>query len=493
MAEVHEAVAEEGNRMKKILFIFILASLFANGQSVRDVNRYSQSGYLGSTRYLSAGGAFTSLGNDFAAAHLNPAGLAVFRKSEIGLSLGSIKIGTTSNSPYQAFEINTDDNAFTFQNIGFVIKMKPENGWAGAFGISYNRMADFNGKMVINNEGMQMSQSRINHWIANANGVPADDLLDFGLVRERMAWESWLMDDDLQNNYSSQANWSNFDQTHTVEKSGGMSELAFIFSGEKDNRLYIGGSFNVAFVNYTEINTYQERGFGSDSISAFSLVDTNKQRGAGVNLKVGLIYKLDDGFRVGASIHSPTWYEIEQEWTEDMLSEFVNAGINSEIISYYSDPYNWRLTTPWKFNVGVSKIFNKSGFLSVDYEYSMMSTTSAKADSFNIEYLNQELDFFSENFHTIRIGGELRFNRLYFRGGYNFQTSGLSGTESYNNINMVSLGAGYRAKQITIEVAYAVRSYSKDYYIFNTEDVNNVSVSQRPLLFSLAYRFGTNL
>ena len=72
--------------MKRIsIIIFVVFCLF-NGiiaKNVEDALRYSQIFYGGTARFMSMGGAFTAVGGDISSLSQNPAGIGVFRSSEI--------------------------------------------------------------------------------------------------------------------------------------------------------------------------------------------------------------------------------------------------------------------------------------------------------------------------------------------------------------------------------------------------------------------------
>src|SRR5512137_1242887 len=75
--------------MKKIVSLSAIIFLTISGlfaQNVDDALRYSQIFYTGTARFMSMGGAFTALGGDLSTLSQNPAGIGVFRSSEISLS-----------------------------------------------------------------------------------------------------------------------------------------------------------------------------------------------------------------------------------------------------------------------------------------------------------------------------------------------------------------------------------------------------------------------
>ena len=128
--------------MKK-LYIFIalfLTSGIAFAQSDADVLRFSRTLPLGTARSAAMSGAFGALGGDISTLNVNPAGIGVFRKSEVSMTL-SPDFGNTKSGGQTAH-----DNSFQLGDIGFVISLyNPNFDWKGInFGINYTNMNNFN-------------------------------------------------------------------------------------------------------------------------------------------------------------------------------------------------------------------------------------------------------------------------------------------------------------------------------------------------------------
>ncbi len=130
--------------MKRKLMMAVLAAVPAilMAQSAPDVYMLSQTDLRGTARFMSMGGAFTALGGDLSTLTQNPAGIGVYRRSEIGATLdispkkitsqtGSNKIGTSKTKAY-------------CNNFGYVGTARFD-GILRTFswGASYNRLASF--------------------------------------------------------------------------------------------------------------------------------------------------------------------------------------------------------------------------------------------------------------------------------------------------------------------------------------------------------------
>ena len=80
------------------ILIICLLSIVNYQQSVaQDVQRFSERQIMGTARYVGMGGAMTAIGGDPSAVLDNPAGLGLYRRNEISLTLDET-IDQTSQS-----------------------------------------------------------------------------------------------------------------------------------------------------------------------------------------------------------------------------------------------------------------------------------------------------------------------------------------------------------------------------------------------------------
>lgn len=108
--------------MNRIAYLLVSTFLLSGGavfaQGELDAYKYSQNDVTGTARYLGMGGAFGALGGDISAMSSNPAGLGVYRSSEVvtSLSLSSIK----TNSNWNGSVNDVSKTKFNFDNIAYV-------------------------------------------------------------------------------------------------------------------------------------------------------------------------------------------------------------------------------------------------------------------------------------------------------------------------------------------------------------------------------------
>src|SRR4026207_2300153 len=104
---------------QKLLFaILLVASISAAAQNDVDALRYSQTSLAGTARYTSMAGAFSALGGDFSVLSANPAGIAVYKRSEFSMSPSFYK--EKSKSDYLGKTTLDNKYNFNFGNAGII-------------------------------------------------------------------------------------------------------------------------------------------------------------------------------------------------------------------------------------------------------------------------------------------------------------------------------------------------------------------------------------
>ncbi|MDX9932613.1 MAG: hypothetical protein RB294_08515, partial [Bacteroidales bacterium] len=141
--------------MKKIVIIAfgLLMTLNVFAQNETDALRYSFLMNSGTARFSAMGGAFSALGADFSVLSTNPAGIGVYKSSEIMLT-PQISFSNSSSS-YLGTTSEDSKASFSIPNFGMVfsgdISSSPEKAeWKNIqFGFGVNRLADFNNSYLM--------------------------------------------------------------------------------------------------------------------------------------------------------------------------------------------------------------------------------------------------------------------------------------------------------------------------------------------------------
>ncbi|MBC7588167.1 MAG: hypothetical protein H7178_07370, partial [Chitinophagaceae bacterium] len=136
--------------MKKYLLILSMFSCtIILAQNPDDALRTAWFTQNGSARNIATGGVMGSLGGDITAAHVNPAGLGLFKTNEFVFTPGITFNKNKFN--YRGKDTSSLKNIFNYGTIGVVFGTphdKKTSKWAStAFSFSVNQLANYNNKV----------------------------------------------------------------------------------------------------------------------------------------------------------------------------------------------------------------------------------------------------------------------------------------------------------------------------------------------------------
>src|SRR6218665_3622048 len=336
---------------KRILTIGIgmLCSFVSMSQNDVDALRYSQLTFGGTARFASMGGSMGALGGDISSLSFNPAGIAVFRKTELSITPSVYAAKTTSDyNGTSAFDRKLN---FNLGNIGIVVtaKLKEEKskGWQTLnFGLGYNRTNNFHNRMSI--QGYNTQSSMLDVFVANANG---NDYYDFDQFSTGLAWQAYLINPaDTNGSLTYNHVIPNYGelQKKSVESKGSMGETVFSFGGNYKDKLLLGASIGYVNVRYEEESTYEEID-EADSIQyfkSFAYGQSLESTGKGVNFKLYMIVKPTDWLRLGAAIHTPTAISMHDVYKNTIKSD-LEDGYTYDTSSA-EGRFDYRITTPFR-------------------------------------------------------------------------------------------------------------------------------------------------
>ena len=133
--------------MKSVKYVLAWAALCSSpmlfGQGVVDALKYSQQDIRGTARYMGMAGAFGALGGDITTLSQNPAGIGVYRNSDIAATIDLSNQVSSVNTA----GVKSTDNKFNFScnNFGFVwtVRFNQEALKNLNFGFAYNKQKSF--------------------------------------------------------------------------------------------------------------------------------------------------------------------------------------------------------------------------------------------------------------------------------------------------------------------------------------------------------------
>jgi len=457
-------------------YIICLLALTAIGKSsfaqyAKDAVRFSTAQTGTTSRVKGFGNANVALGGDLTSVGGNPAGLGFFTRSEV--SFTPEFNATKSNASYLGQSSTESKNSGNLNNAAAVFYNRlntprgtdKTKGWLSVnFGIGYNRTNDFGERIGY---GGTNSVNTINDYYANlakSSGVESG-----GSFLQDYAYDHYLIDaygsatNYQANNPRTGTNLTTpVKQANAITRAGGQSEFNLSLGANYSNKLYLGFGIGITALNYNSTNTFNEAGVVNiDDVTPGVFVNRNYTstytqyqytKGAGINAKIGLIYKVDETVRLGAQITSPTWMSVDDSFSEGLNTQLDNNKKFSSQSPDYTLTYTMR--TPFKAAGGVSVFLGKAGFLTGDVEYVNYSTTRINnSDSFNASYDNSIIRNNYKGAVNVRGGAEIKVApNFMLRGGYGLMGSPLK-TDG-KNTTMATGGLGYRFGTYYFDAAY---------------------------------------
>ncbi len=481
---------------RKLLFIIggMLISTALLAQNAQDALRYSSTNTAGSARFMALSGAMGAVGGDISTINFNPAGLGIYKSSEY--IIAPRYLFNKEESSYGGYNSTDRRDNFNYGMAGLVSAMPlfsqhdpNPTGWKYMqFGFSFNRIDNYRSDILI--QGNSYGGSKVFEWRDQANGNLPDNLNLFG---SNLAWETYLLDtvNGYPTNYNAATPSGGVYQSYNSRTEGYKNEMSFAFSGNYNDRLFIGASLSWSFLNYFNTVYYSETSLDNPApgeFDNFTYIEELGTRGNGINGKFGLIYIVNPIIRISGAIHTPTWY---YRMTDTYFSKVESQMANGQTYSKTSPNgrYEYNMNTPFKAMGGMSFFIQKMGFISVDYIYQDYSQAYLKSDydSFYDENENINNDFTAT--HSVNIGTEWRFQPFFVRAGYGFTTSPVK--EEINDItqNQFSFGLGYRSGPFFMDASFMQKYNAQNYYMYGANYVSPAYIETKTSYYSLSLGF----
>lgn len=471
--------------MKKIIIlsVFLWVTVALQAQNFEDAVQFSRTLNFGTARSAGMAGAFGALGGDLSTLNSNPAGVGVFRKSEISIT-PSLNFANT-----QATAFNAKHNSFQLGNIGAVFAFhSPEFDWKGInFGINYTNLNNFNrttDQLISNSE-----TSWLDVLAASSGDYPSDEL---NIFMNYPAYQCWLLN---RNENEEDPDFGYYTailppgelvaQTKHIKEDGNQGEYAFSFGTNYKDKLYLGLTLGIQSIWYKMQSEYTEAPpeESASGLDYYTFYDYKKMNGVGTNLKFGIIYRPIPEIRIGAAIHTPTWYNMNYKMATSMYSSFwtmtdESNGRDGYDFDFQSPEYSvdFNMRTPWRAIVSLATVLKQKAIISADYEYVDYKNASfSEIEDYNTlqeKQVNQEIQDYLRATHNFRIGAEYRFNKIFsLRAGYAFWDSPYRNEihKNHNRLQAFTAGAGLNFGAFYCNAAY-IHKFSENKTVFYSFD-----------------------
>ena len=521
--------------MKKIALLSLLLLLFNNmymfaqGNEI-DAYTLSTTEINGTARSMAMGGAFGALGGDVSVLSGNPAGLGIYRSSEISGTLDLSNVKTTTNWTGNKTEKNK--SGFTADNFAFTLYFptSSEGVKSWNFGFSYNRLKNFKRSYKMIGKGLDYSMADFAAWRASnafgyGNGITQDELKYvkggydpyenrdlMGQWLPILGYESGMYDhfagrsDEYQSSFGWRSNgdWvidSPYQNALRVNESGYMDEYNFGMGFNISNFMYLGAVIAVTDIDYRYSSFYEDFfAFDSNKDDYLFMENRLNTKGTAVSANIGVITNFQK-FRLGVAYHSPRLFTMTDYYgalagTEinglvDQNGSPLDPKMENETPTDSYSEYKFRTPDKWIFSGAL--ILGQSALISADYElmnYKTMLYTDRKGNE------NETDDFINEDFtwsHTLKIGTEIKATPQFaLRAGYVLQTSPMREALANNDVEVypagtiphftvtsnpthyLTAGLGYRFNpNFYVDLACIYRFNNSDAYAFSNTYAKN--------------------
>lgn len=522
--------------MKRIITYISLSLLgitaFAQGEF--DALKYNQTDIAGTARYMGMAGAFGALGGDASSISINPAGLGVYRSSELSLSTGLVNTVVNSNMN----KVFATDNNYKvpFNNLSLIInfggkKDKSRGIVNSSMGLTFNKLKNFNRNVYIKGGLHNTSMTdylrdftEYNSAVLTATDLNYVDSTYYEPFNEQfIPWLSVLgYETKLIDTIGANDSWKSILNdgemvipSYLLSEKGYVNEFSISYAANISNKLYVGASLGIVGIDYTASSSYSENfELFNDGFTLNNYFNTS---GSGINFKLGTIFRPVNFLRIGASISTPTFYSLTDTYSANLSSDITFA--NSD--SYYSenpgDVKHYEIQGPMKVNGSLAFILGKVGIISMDYGftnytsmklreevvYDNFGNVSGSNKSFTAE--NEGINKYLLNTHSFKIGTEIKIgDNFAIRAGYGFVTPATDNSDATKELpektsrtdpeyfldgsttlvgnikkstDYYSAGFGFRDANWFLDFAYLLKNYKQEFYPYSLQGAPMANVN----------------
>ena len=475
--------------MKRTITTLILTlfTITLSAQSSFDACNFSQTFYQGTAKALGMGNALGAVGGDMTAICINPAGMGLYRSSELTTTFELSHNYITSS--YYGTEANDDKTQFSISNFGYVNSHQRSNFKPlryTQFCIGLTRTNDYN--MHSFASGFNPTSSKIDDYLMQIDGYNPDELAEYFAYTVYPAWSTYLIDLDGQGHYTSPVPQGGINQSLDQEYRGRSEEWTFCYSANLYDRFFIGASLGITHLKRSGSSLYEESMPSNSPIetnfNSWSFIEEISSSAVGFNGKIGLIWIASPWLRVGAAFHSPTAYFFDESWqtqTESLIRDSEDSFshlVTRKSLSPYSS-YEYLLISPLKCMGSMAFVIGQQGMISMDLEYINYGMARFKADDYDYRSVNESIQEDYGHTMNLRLGTEWRINDSYLRLGAGYYGSPLGLNKTDGSIKKASIGISLPAgESVTFDLAYELTYGKRHYTLYDAGSIGIEPVAQ---------------
>ncbi|MCB0719479.1 MAG: hypothetical protein KDD65_13610 [Bacteroidetes bacterium] len=498
----------------------------AQAQTIEDALRFTGRQPLTGVRSLGMGGAGVAGIADYSAMYTNPAGLAYFSRSSFSGSLSFFS--TVDDGVFTGPSTNQLENRINDTQIGHLayIHRVPTVRGSLVFAAGINQVESFSRELYYSGTNDANSVTdffmplpgefsvETNNGPDGISGTADDEFIpDFTRDLSYIAFQLYAIDLDVAAYEAGDAvpffpavTTGAVEQTGTVRETGSMHEINVGMAVEAAPRVMVGASLNIP-VGMWELDRFMtEEDVNNDNDGTGSTVDiqsvdwdqTVKSELVGINLRAGVSVATSAGFRVGASLETPTYYAITEEYSTTMTTVFDDGYSDTYGDSFGEDAgsgsYDYALITPWRVSVGVG--YSKQNLRAmIDAELVDWSQLEFDSESFSFAEENRFMSRSLEDVMNVRAGLEYDLGPVTLRGGIAMlsdpRKASYSRLEDGEDRSRAFVGAGlsYRAsRQFVFDLGWSGEQFQDEFVTYGVTGAPVVREDVQRGRFSIGVR-----
>ncbi|MBM4159709.1 MAG: hypothetical protein FJ217_01280 [Ignavibacteria bacterium] len=477
-----------------LIFVACLMPYAAQAQFAEDALRFSTFNVPVGARSAGMGNTSVGIAADYSALFTNPGGLALVRSFEFSVGLTNSNFG--NDLTFYGITTKSDNSVTNLNNIGLVYPVPTKRG-SLSFAFGFARVANYSSTASFN--GFNPYSSLVEALTPDVNVASMSESERESFLENNLPFQIFLADTFSGRLYPNVID--SIQQEGTVREGGGINNWSLGGAIDIAKNISVGVAFNLLSGSYSYDRVYTERDarnvyhyappFDFDRFRYQSTVNSDL---SGFNLLFGLMYRKPGRYNVGFTVKTPTYYEIEEGFS-DVGTAWFDNGDWYEMKKPGSTKYNIR--TPVVLSGGLSLQLTEWLALAGDAEYT---------DWTQMEFTNDNPDLADENWvirdvmqatTNLRGGAEVSLwdYDLKLRGGVVYNPSPYKGDPKDFDQLYYTAGIGIAVENnVSLNASYAFgkwKTFRDNYYIpgLSAPSRTNESVNRKTLNVTLSYRF----
>lgn len=446
-----------------LIFLAAVSTGFAQGAV--DAIRITQDETGFGARALAMGGAYTALADDYSAIYWNPAGLASIRKTQV---FGEVShLNFNNNASFYQFVTDETRNYTRLGSLGLAVAVPTTRG-SFTVALGYNRVKDFDQNLVFS--GFNPRSNGLGFVFDNTEYLFDRDVYQTEQITEEGGLNQWSLG-------AGAAMSPNVTAGISAVIWDGKSDYQFHFFQEDRDDIY--NQFPGDFYSYTLTRTI--------------LADYSA-----VGFKVGGMFKVLKGMKLGAAVGLPVTFKIKENYQQSDLLVFDNG--DEDPLEGDPGVFEYKVKTPFYLDGGIS--ISAGGFLTLSGSARYRDWSQTKFDVGDDLLTHPDYAGLLDENRVIRqdyretiqynLGGELFVPglRMMLRGGYALYPSPLKNAAEDLDKQYYTAGAGFLIdRYVSLNFTYLRGIWKQESTDEFTPGGTLEEITSNKVLIGMTYRF----